>query len=260
MTCEECEQILFDSGECAKSKDWMPGVSVLSLAESHAQTCAQCAAKLAEISKVNDALEQLRLATGHLQTPAGVEPKLLAQFRRTAAARDKSASTLRPPLAWGFAMAVVLVAAAVAFYSAIKPRIAVENGKDKNAHDRTASQVSKSVSPKAIASRAARRKPAGKDVQPLPGKSETVAAIGRAIPASPSPVPSQFTENDDLSLNGGSNVVRVTLPASSLEVMGIPIHPDGQNGRITADVAMDPFGGVIGVQLVDVKTAAGLGP
>jgi len=58
---------------------------------------------------------------------------------------------------------------------------------------------------------------------------------------------------DELFLNGGSNVVRVTLPLSSLVAMGVPMYPDASDRRVTADVTRDPFGAVIAIHLVEVK-------
>jgi hypothetical protein len=58
---------------------------------------------------------------------------------------------------------------------------------------------------------------------------------------------------DALSLNGGSNVVRVTLPLSSLVAMGVPMRPDLSDRRVTADVMRDPFGAVVAVHLVEAK-------
>jgi hypothetical protein len=59
---------------------------------------------------------------------------------------------------------------------------------------------------------------------------------------------------DELSLNGGGSIVRVTLPLSGLVAMGIPVHPDASDPRVTADVMMDPFGAVVGIRLVEANT------
>jgi hypothetical protein len=58
------------------------------------------------------------------------------------------------------------------------------------------------------------------------------------------------TLNDEFSLNGGGSIVRVTLPMSSLTAMGLPVHPDLSDPRVTADVWIDPFGDVMRVRLV----------
>jgi hypothetical protein len=39
-----------------------------------------------------------------------------------------------------------------------------------------------------------------------------------------------------LSLNGGSSVVRVNLPLSSLAAVGVPMVPDLPDRQVTADV------------------------
>jgi hypothetical protein len=66
--------------------------------------------------------------------------------------------------------------------------------------------------------------------------------------------PSVLPVSDELSLNGGGNVVRVTLPFSSLVVMGVPVRPDVSDRRVTADVMMDPFGAVVAIHLVEAKS------
>jgi hypothetical protein len=58
---------------------------------------------------------------------------------------------------------------------------------------------------------------------------------------------------DQLSLNGGSNVVRVRLPLSSLVAVGVPVSPDVSDRRVTADVMMDPFGAVVAIHLVQAE-------
>ena len=65
---------------------------------------------------------------------------------------------------------------------------------------------------------------------------------------------SSMTVGEDLALNGGSSIVRVTLPLSSLVAMGIPVHPDASDPRVTADVLMDPFGAVVRIRLVEAST------
>jgi hypothetical protein len=48
----------------------------------------------------------------------------------------------------------------------------------------------------------------------------------------------------------------VTVPLSSLVAMGVPVHPEVSDGRVTADVMMDPFGAVVAVHLVEVRPTA----
>jgi hypothetical protein len=61
---------------------------------------------------------------------------------------------------------------------------------------------------------------------------------------------------DELSLNGGGNVVRVTLPVASLVAMGVPMYPEVSDRRVTADVTRDPFGAVIAIHLVETRPSA----
>jgi hypothetical protein len=38
--------------------------------------------------------------------------------------------------------------------------------------------------------------------------------------------------------------------------MGLPVHADLSDPRVTADVWMDPFGAVVGIRLVPTKASA----
>lgn len=73
---------------------------------------------------------------------------------------------------------------------------------------------------------------------------------GKAIPQVRVPA-------EQLSLNGGSTVFRVTLPLSSLAAVGVSTYPDLPDRQVTADVAVDPFGAIIAVRLVGVKPGGG---
>src|ERR1700682_4581910 len=122
MTCEECEEILLDSNNCASRKGWMWGVSVLNLANLHAENCSACAAKMSEISRMNAVLNELRLSTVQTEVPATIEANLLAEFRRRRALRGLSVpATFRWQLVWEWALALALVAAVVS-YSVYVPR------------------------------------------------------------------------------------------------------------------------------------------
>ena len=82
MTCEEFDQILFDLRHHRNGDGWMLRVSKSALIEAHIGDCPACATKMKETTKLEDALDQLRVASKHFQTPPAVEKNLLEAFRR----------------------------------------------------------------------------------------------------------------------------------------------------------------------------------
>src|SRR6266567_2482691 len=115
MTCQECEEILLDSDNCASRKGWMPGVSVLNLAKLHAENCSACAARVSKISRMHDALDQLRFSAAQMEAPATVEANLLLEFRKRASRSTSGSHAFRWRLVWGPAVAFVLIAALVSY-------------------------------------------------------------------------------------------------------------------------------------------------
>ena len=257
MTCEECEQILLDSSSRIAGKGVAQGVSVLNLATSHAQNCSVCAAKVSEINKLNDALDCLRISTMRTQVPSAVEANLLAAFRkRTAMQRPSVARAFRWNLVWGPAAALLVLAAGLVVYSALRPNhpITAETERQEREHPapEPMQQVSSDVTPgrNVMASN-----PSSADGKATIRPRNGVARVGKPrrepmLPQSLPPLP------DGVSLNGGISVVRVTLPFSSLVAMGVPVYPDASDRRGTADVARGPFCAVVAIRLVELKPSA----
>jgi hypothetical protein len=245
MTCEECEQILLDSSPGIDGKGWMPGVSVMNLAKSHAQNCPACAAKRTELARMKAALDQLRDSTLDMQPPAAVEARLVAAFRREITGRRPSVARVFPwRLVWGSAAALLLVAAGVMLYSALGPGspVTVENQRNRGEQ-----ATQRQLAPAVVEG----HRP-GTDHAVVPSSKSVTAELDRSMHRRigrrpPSPI------GDGLSLNGGGSVIRVTLPLSSLVAMGVPVHPDTSDPRVTADVMMDPFGAVVGIRLVEAN-------
>ena len=253
MTCEECEQILLDSNCDVDGKGSIPGVSVMNLAKSHAQDCPACAAKMFEVDKMKDALDQLRLTTMHMEAPAAIEANLLAAFREMAG-RDPSVPWKFPwKLVWGAAAALLLAALGVTFYPAMRSKSPVTVQIEKNHSEQLAQrQMSPIISVATGRAEVENHRPnTGRPVSRGFGgvaakrdKPPHEGSVGRR-----SPTPAA----DELSLNGGGSIVRVTLPLSSLVAMGVPVHPDISDPRVTADVMMNPFGSVMAIRLVEAK-------
>jgi len=248
MTCEECEEILLDSDSCAGRKGWMWGVSVLNLANLHAKNCSACAAKMSEISRMNAFLDQMRLSTVQTEVPATIEANLLVEYRQRRALRAPSVpNTFRWRLVWGSAIALALVVALVS-YSVLRTRssITAQTGRT----ERSAQQP-----PSPLHSGASRDRALIENHQTGADRPELASSRRepRTKPGKRARTESSLPVKDELSLNGGGNVVRVTLPLASLVAMGVPMYPEVSNRRITADVARDPFGAVIAIHLVETR-------
>lgn len=254
MTCEECEQIVLDSGRGVSRKGWMLGVSMLNLAESHAQNCPSCAAKMAGIANVNKLLGQLRLSTTHLEAPAIVETNLVAEFRRRRAMRVPAFTTFHRRFVWGLAAALIVIAAAAILYPSLRSQPPGAVRTQKIEKERPVQKLL-SVSPDTTAVQAAtenqRQNKRPKGMIPKGDVSDLRRPMQEGT-RQPSLVPL----GEDFALNGGGNIVRVSLPFSDLVAMGVPVHPDMLDRRVTADVAMDPFGAVIAVHVVERKSIA----
>jgi hypothetical protein len=250
MTCEECEEILLDSENRASRKSWMSSVSVLNLAKQHAESCSACAAKMSEVSRLETVLDELRRSTIRIEVPATIESNLLDEFRQQEAWRAPyGPSTFRWRLVWGAAAALALVAALV-FYAELRARPSVTVVEARTEHS---AQQSPSLLHSGAGSdqRSIENHYSGADRPGLASANTDRAATRTTRPEKPAWRESISPPRDEFSLNGGGNVVRVTLPLASLSAMGVPIYPELSDRRVTADVARDAFGAVIAIRLVE---------
>lgn len=247
MTCDELEQILLFSISGKACETAIFRAATLAPVEAHIRNCPACARKMTESAQLEDAFDALRLSTQQMEAPEMVEKNLLNAFHREAERRRSSVGTTWSwKLVWLSAAAVVLAVVGVLFLSKLQtsPVITTEN------HE-TESGVR--VPHPVVGSGAIK-----KDANPDHGLSaeSSVSASRSGVSRANKPVTGTVkgrpagSLNDELSLNGGGSVVRVTLPLSSLTAMGLPARTDLSDPRVTADVWMDPFGDVMRVRLV----------
>jgi hypothetical protein len=253
MTCDDFERILVDSISGKASETSMLRAFRTPLVLAHVRNCPACAGKMREASRLEEALDDLRLSARHLEAPAGVEKNLLDAFDRERARRH---SSNRPLLAWRpawlSAAAVVLLIAGVLFFSRLGPLLLTGSqtyGNELEIRPRQAPGLS------GTAIGVFNNQPAGTGGNPM-SASKTRVSEARKPERGTVDLRASATQNYELSLNGGSSVVRVTLPMSSLTAIGLPVHADLSDPRVTADVWIDPFGDVTRVRLV----AENLGP
>jgi len=250
MTCEECEQILLELGNDPACEDWLPDVSVLNLAKTHAENCSACAAKMAETSKLNDCLDQLRLSDMQVEAPTRIESKLLVEFRRRTSLQ--SPITIRWRLSWASAIALTLIAGFVFYFvHGARSPITVQTHIPRHLAYQPPSPP---LHPSAGLDRTlignhqeGADRPRSTSLKRKPQTNLTRKQHDRVWPEA------LWLTRDELSLNGGGDVVRVSLPLSSLVAIGVPIYPEVSDRRVIADVTRDPFGAVISIHLVESK-------
>jgi hypothetical protein len=239
MTCEECEQILLDTRNGTRPEGWVLKVSKASLVQEHVQNCPGCATRRTEVARLEEALNRLRVSTMQLEAPAGVERNLLDVFHREAARRHSLVwRGFGWRLVWLSAAALIFAAAGMQLYSSLRPHFVLksENGNLVEIQPTFSPGLSSTAAEVATLSR-----------RQVKGAKPIAEPVARHAPIVPS---------DELSLNGGGSIVRVTLPFSSLSAMGLPVRPDLSETRVTADVWVDPFGAVVGIRLVPAKASA----
>jgi hypothetical protein len=253
MTCEEFEQILLDSQHRVSGDGWMLRASRAVLVQGHVTHCPVCAARMAETTRLEDALDQFRVLTRHMEAPVSVEEKLLYTFRENASRQHSARGfVFLWKLAWVSMAAVVLVVAGILLHSKLTP--------DSVLPEQTKNTSSDGVIPTPPVPDVSSA-PAS-DQSRNPGKGNMRIILKRRFAETHGGTtergwgPAIVEASDVLSLNGGGSVVRVTLPVSSLIAMGVPVRPDLSESRVTADVWMDPFGAVVGVRLVPATASA----
>jgi hypothetical protein len=254
MTCEECEQILLDPRHHTGGDGWMLRVARAALIQAHVENCPSCAAKMTETRTLEDGLDELRVAAKQVQASPEIEKNLLDAFRQETARRRQPLDRV---FAWRLAgictATLVLVAAGTFLYSSLWPGPPLRQAGNRAGNE---ARIEAQAAPGFSGAPAAAFDPdshatAKHDIHVSTHRLRRVRRSthepvrrGIAIPG------------EDLSLNGGGSIVRVTLPFSSLVAMGVPVRPDISDSRVTADVWMDPFGAVVGIRLVEPKASA----
>jgi hypothetical protein len=247
MTCEEFERLLLNSSSSATTGRWLLPASRGALVRAHVQNCPACATKMTGAAQLEDALDELRLSTRHMQAPAAVEKTLLSRFHREAAKPRSSVRAALPwRLVWLSAAAVMLVTAGLLFFSRLGPSSPVTQGKHETEAE---SRTPYSPADSGVVEKASNEHRGVATENPA-SASRSRFSKARNPKSGTVELRTPATLNDEFSLNGGGSIVRVTLPMSSLTAMGLPVHPDLSDPRVTADVWIDPFGDVMRIRLV----------
>lgn len=234
-----------------------PGVALSTLAESHLWSCQACTAKWSDLARLHAALDQLRTSTSQMEAPARLEANLLAAFRQSTPRKAAFIGTNLGRLLWASAAAFLLFVSGVTLYMTLKskPRIVVQRESVRQENKSPGTVLQQQPSPRLPGGQAAVAAPeggrAGANHRRPPRAADNLVARNQVREKMMQQV--RVPAGEQLSLNGGSNVIRVNLPFSSLAAVGVPMVPDLPDRQVTADVVVDPFGAIIAIRLVEMK-------
>jgi len=195
-----------------------------------------------------------------MEAPPRVERDLLTAFRQSARRNPSVVGTNFGRFVLAPAAAVLLLVVGLTLYATLRPKPAItaqsESVRRENKSSEAVPDHQRSPAPfggqdarvtrKRVRTAANHRRPADNLVARGNQAPEQVLQQLRVLPA------------EQFSLNGGSNVIRVNLPLSSLAAVGIPMYADLPDRQVTADVAVDPFGAIIAIRLVGIKSGEGI--
>ena len=247
-------------------------------AEAHAESCAPCAARLADERALSVGLRALAAGMKGAEAPAGVEAALLAAFRarpasvRVEGSSDAAATSNVVPLSghaparrWSWAKTVAVAsmaaAASLALFLLVRPGVQPQAPAHIGMIEPPPSNNSGGP-PRPTVARLDPEEPAG-DVGPEPtpeGVRHRAAPRPRATNASYSTRTSRAAAAPDAraqevatefiplvqagpyTQSEEGHLVRVELPRSALASFGLPVNAEANGGRVKADVLMGQDG------------------
>ena len=228
MTCEEIRTLIENGGKTGEF--WSDsGFAV------HLRSCAKCSQLVEGRQSLGKNLRLVRESVSPV--PESLDAAILAGYRRFMAEREATSGPhVRKAhwplqLGWAVVVALVLIASAIAFYSARKPTRTV-------AAPPPPSSTAAAVMPQKAAAHPQIR-PARRTVSPVRKHAE-----GSGVPPATNTaasIPAYFRGLmycDPLSCEGAMNVIRVQLP-SSLLARPASAFPQ-TSGPVNADVLIGP--------------------
>jgi hypothetical protein len=252
MTCRECERILVDTGHSLGRSQ-----TASYLAQAHVENCSACKSKFNGIAEVDAALALWAESTKSCEAAVEIERHLLVLFRE----RNRKVSSREAQRNWHFArwaIAALVLIASFLGYAVMRPKSAGTTAVNLRT---VGAGAPRSLS---IQHSAAKSLPPRRVVRKRPhiGHQRTAVAVNlynnhRENTDVRAPVQRERIQEDVAVSSGkpesetdGGTVVRVTLPASSLGMIGWSVPPDTSDRRVTADIVLDPYGVVQRVNLV----------
>ena len=226
MTCREFEEIAMDAARGAGA------------GPEHAQTCARCAARLAEERRLNEALRVIAEEDEEFSAGLGVEARLREEFRQV------HASARRPAVRWAW-VAGGAVAAGLALLAILT---------DTRPPVRDIAQAPVAVTPEAP--RMARIDPP-KTVMDDTGVQRALPTRRGTAPAGEGPLVTQEVATHFLPLGAGlidaserTQIVRISVPKTALLAMGLPVRIERLEERVQADVLLGEDGTARAIRFV----------
>jgi hypothetical protein len=252
MRCRECERVLLDNERCTGgSRD------ILYRAHAHLANCPRCRETFGGVANADTALELLRDASKSLEASDEIERDLLATFRE-----QKELLLRGGPQRWYFsqwAIAALIIVAGVVGYIGMRAKFV--RSVSPNLPSVSVSRPSNAKH--SALNRLAKQKDRPKRLHSTPPKAVVIAKSGN-VPHENKDVSEAIrpeakreavagSSARPVAENEGGTIVRVTEPASSLEMIGVPVLPETANRRVTADITLDPYGAVQRVDLVQPR-------
>jgi hypothetical protein len=236
MTCEEIRTQMENGG---KTREFWSDARFA----AHLRSCAGCSQFVEQRQSLRKSLELVRESVGPV--PRSLDGAVLAGYRRFMAEQQ---TTLRAqvrkanlPLRWGAVAALVVIASAIAFYSARKPgRTVAAPSSAPPSSTAAAVMPQKAAAPPEI--RPARHKLSPVPKHPVPD----VPAATRAVAS----IPDDFQGLmycDRLSCDGAMDLIRVQLPSSLLARPASAFRQT--SGPVNADVLIGPDGIARGIRI-----------
>ena len=244
MNCQRFESVV---SELARGQ--MMAAEQRGEALAHSDACEQCAVRLRDEEMLTRGLRSLAVEMESLEAPAGIETKLLAEFRNRSAAPVTSISAPRRQVNaryWLSAVAAILLIAIAIV--AIRSRT-----DDKN--ERNARQVE---APKPAGVQEAppeKQQPVNensfavndpepqRNIVPQKRRSNRVNRTRPAVMANhvTNEIATDFMPlgyMNAASLQDGGQIIRVELRRSALANFGVPVNMDRYNEKVKADVLL----------------------
>jgi hypothetical protein len=247
MNCQEFEAHTIDL-----ARERLMDAGARQTANAHAESCARCAARLADERALTAGLARVAASGDVEEAPARTEALLLDAFR---ASRTSSLAPVTPHNAprrlslWWIAAAAAIIV--IAFITALQLK-----GDDAIVEQRATQE--KIESAPAPSSRPAplvpldkqgvqKEQPVVENVNHRSRRAESRrGALNRKPKPAATPVPQEATEiaTEFISLTGagslvepdGGQIVRVELPRAALLSFGLPMNMERADERIKADV------------------------
>jgi hypothetical protein len=241
MNCQTFENVV---SELARGQ--MMAAEQRGEALAHSDACDDCAARLRNEEMLTRGLQSLVLEMESLEAPAGIETKLLAEFRNrpVVAARKQGSSRY-----WLSAIAAILLLA-----------IAIVAIRSRSANDNRVTQVEtprtpevKVVPDKQEAKAVAENELAANDQEQKRSVSRPRRRATRASRPESALAANHVTNEiatdfiplgymNAASLQDGGQIIRVELRRSALANFGFPVNMDRHNERVKADVLLGADG------------------